>query len=430
MSSFGGGYGSGSNSFSPIVNAKLTIAMPTTQRQRRDRSRPSGKTNATASGQANSWRHGCPLGLVRPRRTDELLRGDLESRQERSEQEDPRDAVARELEGDQEADDGWGQDRECEERIDRERDPVLLVGGKTSSTCSSPTVSAASVASATPQARIRRPRIICSGINPHHDCRPRPLADQQYGPVPRFEPQLAALAAERGGDGRSPATSSASRSRARRRAPKRPFVQRWSWPCCIGKLSPLPVFTAMPGSRNGFFGARDRPGARHQRRAGRVRAQPLEAATPSRRRRPCRTRGRRRSTFAPFAYFPEQRAVQLHPRVVLPPRVGRVLEDGRRDRPLDELVLPALGGEHHDVRGAGDRVVDHERLPREPVREDVGLDRERRRREDRRDVRARGLQLRDLRAHVGEVTSYGSAATTLEPERPSPRFRLARRSLP
>ena len=53
MSSFGAGYGSGSNSFSPIVNAKLTIAMPATQRQRRDKSRPFGKTNATASGQAN-----------------------------------------------------------------------------------------------------------------------------------------------------------------------------------------------------------------------------------------------------------------------------------------------------------------------------------------------------------------------------------------
>ena len=74
-------------------------------------------------------RHGCRLGLVRPRRTDELLRGDLEGGQERSEQEDPRDAVAWELEGDQEADDGWGQDREREERIDRERNPVLLVGG-------------------------------------------------------------------------------------------------------------------------------------------------------------------------------------------------------------------------------------------------------------------------------------------------------------
>ena len=46
-------YGSGSNSFSPTVNPKLTIAIPATQRQRRDRSRPSGKTNATASGQAN-----------------------------------------------------------------------------------------------------------------------------------------------------------------------------------------------------------------------------------------------------------------------------------------------------------------------------------------------------------------------------------------
>ena len=107
-SSFGSGYGSGSNSFSPIVNAKLTIAMPATQRQRRDNSRPFGKTNATASGQAR--RTGgtvARLGLVRPRRTDDLLRGDLESGQERSEQEDPRDAVAWELEGDQEADDRW-----------------------------------------------------------------------------------------------------------------------------------------------------------------------------------------------------------------------------------------------------------------------------------------------------------------------------------
>ena len=53
MSSFGAGYGSGSNSFSPIVNPKLTIARPATHRQRRDKSRPFGKTNATASGQAN-----------------------------------------------------------------------------------------------------------------------------------------------------------------------------------------------------------------------------------------------------------------------------------------------------------------------------------------------------------------------------------------
>ena len=30
------------------------------------------------------------------------------------------------------------------------------------------------------------------------------------------------------------------------------FVQRWSCPCWIGKLSPLPVFTDTPGSRNGF----------------------------------------------------------------------------------------------------------------------------------------------------------------------------------
>ena len=52
MSSFGAGYGSGSNNFSPIVTAKLTIAVPATQRQRRDKSRPSGKTNAMASGQA------------------------------------------------------------------------------------------------------------------------------------------------------------------------------------------------------------------------------------------------------------------------------------------------------------------------------------------------------------------------------------------
>ena len=130
MSSFGAGYGSGSNSFSPIVKPKLTIATPATQRQRGDRSRPFGKTNATASGQAKRRWHGCRLGLVRPRRADELLRRDLEGWEEGSDQEDPRDAVAWELEGDQEADDGRGQDREGEERIDRERNPVLLSGGK------------------------------------------------------------------------------------------------------------------------------------------------------------------------------------------------------------------------------------------------------------------------------------------------------------
>ena len=131
MSSFGAGYGSGSNSFSPIVNAKLTIAMPATQRQRRDRSRPFGKTNATASGQANRaggmvaasvwYAHAAPTSCSA---------AIWNVRQERSEQEDPRDAVARELEGDQEADDGRGQDREREERIDRERNPVLLIRGK------------------------------------------------------------------------------------------------------------------------------------------------------------------------------------------------------------------------------------------------------------------------------------------------------------
>ena len=130
MSSFGGGYGSGSNSFSPIVNgeahdrhagdpAPAARQEPAVREDERDGERPGEEDG----------RHGCRLGLVRPRRADELLRGDLEGRQERSEQEDPRDAVAGELEGDQETDDGRGQDREREERIDRERDPVLLVGG-------------------------------------------------------------------------------------------------------------------------------------------------------------------------------------------------------------------------------------------------------------------------------------------------------------
>ena len=44
----------GSNIFIATLRPKLTTAAPATQRQRRDNSRPFGKTNATATGQANS----------------------------------------------------------------------------------------------------------------------------------------------------------------------------------------------------------------------------------------------------------------------------------------------------------------------------------------------------------------------------------------
>ena len=50
--------------------------------------------------------------------------------------------------------------------------------------------------------------------------------------------------------------------------------------------------------------------------------------------------------------------VQLDRGVVLPLRIGRVLEEDDRDRAVDDLVRPALGGEQHDVRRRRDGVVD------------------------------------------------------------------------
>ena len=99
MSSFGAGYGL-IEQLQPECEREVTIAMPTTRRQRRDNSRPSGKTNATASGQANRT-GGTVAASVRYAQAapTSVAGGDLEGRQERSEQEDPGDAVARKLEG-------------------------------------------------------------------------------------------------------------------------------------------------------------------------------------------------------------------------------------------------------------------------------------------------------------------------------------------
>ena len=129
--------------------------MPTTQRQRRDNSRPSGKTNATASGQAN--RPGTVAASIwyaqaAPTSCSEDLEGSRSAPSKRIQA-----MRLRQLEGDQEADDGRGQDRERQKRIDRERNPVLLLGGNDLHDLQQADRSAASVASATPQARIRRP---------------------------------------------------------------------------------------------------------------------------------------------------------------------------------------------------------------------------------------------------------------------------------
>ncbi len=95
------------------------------------------------------------------------------------------------------------------------------------------------------------------------------------------------------------------------------------------------------------------------------------------------------------------RAVELDRGVVLPLRVGRVLEEDDRHRALDHLVRPALGRELHDVRGRRHCVRERElRLPAELVRVDEALDRELRRREHGVDVRAGRAELRDLRLHV------------------------------
>ena len=77
-----------------------------------------------------------------------------------------------------------------------------------------------------------------------------------------------------------------------------------------------------------------------------------------------------------------------------------------------------------------DAVQEHERLPAEAVREDVGLDREGRRREHCEDVAPEALSFAICDPTSGEVTWYGSAATTFEPERPSPLFRPPSRSFP
>ena len=130
MSSFGAGYGLGIEQLQPDREREAhdRHADDPAPAARQEPAVREDERNGERPGEQDR-RHGRRLGLVRPGRTDELLRGDLEGRQERSEQEDPGDAVARKLEGDQEADDGRGQDREREERIDRERNPVLLVGG-------------------------------------------------------------------------------------------------------------------------------------------------------------------------------------------------------------------------------------------------------------------------------------------------------------
>ncbi len=160
--------------------------------------------------------------------------------------------------------------------------------------------------------------------------------------------------------GRGPDVSGPYDARCDQMPPKErqlPFAQRWSNICSSGKWSPGPVLIAIPGSRNGFFDRFMFEAALTSAGAGQVLAEFLEQLD----RRPgdghpvhvvdvVRVRARR----VPL----HDRPVQLHGRVRLPLRVGRILEEDDRDRPGHDLVLPALGGEEHDVRGRGDGVVD------------------------------------------------------------------------
>jgi len=106
---FGGSMAAGSNIFIRMVRPKLTTAAPATQRQRRDNSRPFGKTNAIATGQANSSGIVARSDWSDHPRAEELLRAELEGRHERPEQEYPGDGVARLLDRDQQADDRRGE---------------------------------------------------------------------------------------------------------------------------------------------------------------------------------------------------------------------------------------------------------------------------------------------------------------------------------
>ena len=182
-----------------------------------------------------------------------------------------------------------------------------------------------------------------------------------------------------------------------------------------GRSSPRP-----PGRRNGLPGSVIERARLHQPGARRVWRRAARAGARSCTPPPCRTRGTRRSRSRPSRTW-RGSAVLLHPRVLLPARVGRVLQDRARDRPLDRPVLPALGGEQHDVRGPRDAVAEHERVPAEAVREHVGLDRELRRREDREDVRLRRPSA--SRSASRRPTTSPRTAARRRPSSPSGRAR-------
>ena len=224
MSSFGAGYGSGSNSFSPIVKPKLTIATPATQRQRGDSSRPFGKTNATASGQAKRMVARLPprSGTPTPRRRAAPTRfGGLGGRLR------PRGSTrcgcvgaggrsgGRRRQGTGSR--GRGTDRSRAESSPLER------SGRTSRTCSRPTVSAVSVASATPHARARSPRIPASFASPRRTA---------IGPPPRCV-SVRPLAQAR-------SLSFASTARARRTARSGLSSSAGAGPAAPGSCRPCP----------------------------------------------------------------------------------------------------------------------------------------------------------------------------------------------
>ena len=82
-----------------------------------------------------------------------------------------------------------------------------------------------------------------------------------------------------------------------------PFDQRCSSACSIGKRSVAVVLIVIPGSRNGFDASSACPSGRPRRRAS-ASSPPPSTASPSRRRLPCRRRGRRPSRSRPWRTSP------------------------------------------------------------------------------------------------------------------------------